>query len=326
MLCITSKSNDPYFNLAAEEYLFKEFHEDVFMLWRSEPAVIVGKHQNTLAEINIKFIKKNNIKVARRLSGGGTVYHDPGNINFTFIVSGKKGKLVNFNRFIEPVLKVLHNLSVDAEFEGKNSIVVNGRKVSGNAEHVFRNRVLHHGTLLFDSKLDVLDESLKVIPNRYNDKAVRSVRSTVTNIKQHLITELGIPEFRDLLLNYIIENYDNSKIYHFNTEDTGKIRTLANDKYATWEWIYGYSPEYSLDCICDTSRGKLMFRIFVEKGIIIGLENNSENNNLKEFLILSGSIKGLPHRERELKQKIEEIADLLSFTKTDQDSLVDSMF
>ena len=146
MYCITSNNTNPYFNLAAEEYFFREFKENIFMIWQSEPAVIVGKHQNTLAEINYEYIRNNNIKVARRLSGGGTVYHDQGNINFTFIVNGKEGKLVNFNRFIEPVINFLNNLSVNAEFQAKNNIIVNNRKISGNAEHIYKERILHHGT------------------------------------------------------------------------------------------------------------------------------------------------------------------------------------
>ncbi len=326
MLCIISENFDPYFNLAAEEYLFKEYDDDIFLLWRSEPAVIVGKHQNTLAEINYKFIKKNNIKVARRLSGGGAVYHDQGNINFTFIRNGEAGKLINFHKFIEPVINVLHCLAVKAEFGGKNNIVVDNRKISGNAEHIYRNRVLHHGTLLFNSQLDNLNESLKVSTGRYMDKAVRSVRSEVTNIRSHLAREIDILEFMGLLLKYISDSSVNPKIYQFSEADMAKINKLAEKKYSGWEWIYGYSPDYSLDCKCSTGRGEILFRLFVKRGIITDVRINSESDKTNEFMILSRTIKGLQHRETALREKINEISDLLFISKDKVGDFTESLF
>jgi lipoate-protein ligase A len=326
MFCIISNNTDPYFNLAAEEYFFKEFKEDIFMLWRSEPAVIVGKHQNTLAEINYNYVKNNNIKVARRLSGGGTVYHDLGNINFTFIVNGKEDQLVNFKRFIEPVLKVLHDLSVNAEFKGKNNIMVNNRKISGNAEHIFRERVLHHGTLLFNTQLNILNESIRVTPGRYRDKAVKSRRGVVTNIEEYLQSGIDILDFRDLLLKHVVTNYHNPIIYKLSDKDIEKIDTLVKDKYSTWEWIYGYSPKYSLDCIYKTEIQDILFRIFVEDGIIKNVEVKGIYNNEKILLELPGLIKGVPHRESDLKEKTDIISELLSISKAEADKLIDSMF
>lgn len=325
MLCIISNNTDPYFNLAAEEYFFMEFKEDFFMLWRSEPAVIVGKHQNTLAEINYNYIKNNNIKVARRISGGGTVYHDLGNINFTFIVTGKEDQLVNFKKFTEPVIKVLHSMSVNAEFKGKNSIMVDNRKISGNAEHIFRERVLHHGTLLFSTQLDVLNESLKVIPGRYKDKAVKSDRSIVTNIGEFLEPGVSILDFRDLLLEQIVKNYQNPIIYELSHKDNEKITTLSKVKYSTWEWIYGYSPKYSLDCLCRTLKQDIFFRIFVENGIIKNAELKGVYDE-KILLELPGLFKGIPHRESDLMKKTDKISELLSISKDEADKLVTFMF
>jgi len=326
MFCIISNNTDPYFNLAAEEYFFKEFKEDVFMLWRSEPAVIVGKHQNTLAEINYNYIKDNDIKVARRLSGGGTVYHDLGNINFTFIVNGKEDQLVNFKRFIKPVLEVLHNLSVNAEFKGKNNIMVNNRKISGNAEHIYRERVLHHGTLLFNTQLDILYESTRVTPGRYRDKAVKSKRGMVTNIGEYLQSGINILDFRDLLLKHVVSNYHNPIIYKLSDKDTEKISTLAKVKYSTWEWIYGYSPKYSLDCIYNTEIQDILFRIFVENGIIKDVEVKGVYSNEKILLELPGLFKGVPHRESDLKEKTDKISELLSLSKAEANKLAASMF
>jgi len=186
MLIINDLRTDPYFNLAAEEYALKNFKADCFMLWRNEPSIIVGKHQNTLAEINLDYVKKRNIKVGRRLSGGGAVFHDLGNLNFTFISTGaQENRLVDFRRFTMPILEVLQNLGIEAVFEGRNDLTIHGRKFSGNAEHVWKNRILHHGTLLFSSVLTDLSEALKVDPLKFRDKAVKSIRSRVTNISKH---------------------------------------------------------------------------------------------------------------------------------------------
>jgi lipoate-protein ligase A len=326
MFCIISNNTDPYFNLAAEEYFFKEFNEDIFMLWRSEPAVIVGKHQNALAEINYNYVKNNDIKIARRLSGGGTVYHDLGNINFTFIVNGKEDQLVNFKRFIKPVLQVLHDLSVNAELKGRNNIMINNRKISGNAEHIFRERVLHHGTLLFNTRLDILNESIRVIPGRYRDKAVKSIREMVTNIEEYLHPGINILDFRDLLLKHVVTNYHNPIIYKLNNKDIEKISKLIEVKYSTWEWIYGYSPKYSLDCIYKTDIQDVLFRIFVENGIIKDLEVKGIYDNEKILLELPGLIKGVPHRESDLKQKADKISEMLSISKAEAYKLIDSMF
>ena len=136
MICIQDTQTDPYFNLAAEEYVLKNFSDDVFMLWRNDNAIIVGKHQNTLSEINLDYVKEKGIKVVRRISGGGAVFHDLGNLNFTFIRTGEEGNLVDFKRFTLPIIEVLQKMGVDAKFEGRNDLTIEGKKFSGNAEHV----------------------------------------------------------------------------------------------------------------------------------------------------------------------------------------------
>ncbi|HRC66441.1 MAG TPA: lipoate--protein ligase family protein, partial [Bacteroidales bacterium] len=148
MFCINNQNTNPYFNLASEEYLLKNYEEDVFMLWRNEPSIIIGKHQNALAEINIEYVKENHIKVVRRITGGGAVFHDLGNLNFTFISNSPNSKpVMNFKKYTQPIVDVLVNLGVDARFEGRNDIVIDGKKISGNAECVYKNRFLHHGTI-----------------------------------------------------------------------------------------------------------------------------------------------------------------------------------
>ena len=186
MLYIYNKNTNPYFNLAAEEYVLKEFQEECFMLWRNEPSIIVGKNQNTLAEINLDYVRQHKIPVVRRLSGGGAVFHDLGNLNFTFIVNEDVSSFSDFKRFTQPIIDVLRKLSVNAEFSGRNDITIDGKKISGNAQYYYKNRILHHGTLLFSSSITDLSAALKVRPVKFEDKGVKSVSKRVTNISEHL--------------------------------------------------------------------------------------------------------------------------------------------
>ncbi|PKP15313.1 MAG: lipoate--protein ligase, partial [Bacteroidetes bacterium HGW-Bacteroidetes-22] len=200
MLCIKDSNTDPYFNLAADEYVMKNFKEDCFMLWRNEPSIIVGKHQNTLAEINVDYVKENSIKVVRRITGGGAVFHDLGNLNFTFIRNSEEGAQVDFRKFTQPIIDVLQKIGINAVFEGRNDLTIDGKKFSGNAEHVWKKRTLHHGTLLFSAVITDLSAALKVNPLKFNDKAVKSVRSRVTNISEHLKEKMDVLEFRDRIM------------------------------------------------------------------------------------------------------------------------------
>ena len=244
MFLYKSISSDPYFNLATEEYLLKESNEEYFLTYVNEPSIIVGKHQNTYAEINLDFVRKNNIKVARRLTGGGTVFHDYGNLNFTFIVNGKEGQLVDFKKHTSPIIDFLETLSVKAEFGGKNDLLMDGLKISGNAEHVFRNRVLHHGTLLVDTELSSLSEALKVDPMKYQDKAVRSIRSRISNISGVLKEKLSTDQLRNRLTDYIRKE-KNCSDYELTEPDSQRISALRDKKFSTWEWNYGYAPKYT---------------------------------------------------------------------------------
>ena len=273
MNCILSNNLDPYYNLAAEEYFLKNRKEEFFILWRCNSTIVVGKHQNTLAEINFPFIRKNNIKVARRITGGGTVFHDTGNINFTFISQGDKGKLVDFKRFVTPVIEILNSMGVRAEQGNKNEILVGGKKISGNAEHVHKTRILHHGTLLFNSELNTLNEALKVIPGKYVDKSVQSNRSEVTNIRQHLNKDMSSDEFLYLLFESFKAGKKDYKNYKLTEKDSQSILNLANEKYNGWGWIFGYSPRYKFE-------NKVMIDNYT-----VGIEMNIENGIIQSVLI-----------------------------------------
>jgi len=285
--CINQSNSNPYFNLAAEEYLLKNFQEDFFMLWRSRPSVVVGKHQNALAEINHEFVQKNQIPVARRLSGGGTVFHDPGNVNFTFIRNVEKISEVNFKVFTVPVVEALSKLGIEAYTSGRNDLLIDGKKISGNAEHVHKNRVLHHGTLLFDSHLDALKGALKVNLSKFEDKAVQSNRSEVTNIANYMLSSMSVEEFTNFLFTEISQNYQEFKVYELTPEDMEAIQKLSTEKYQTWDWIFGYSPRYRFKNLFETENGEVHINLLVEKGLLAEVT-------------VSGAI------EEELSQKLTE--------------------
>jgi lipoate-protein ligase A len=286
MLIVERPQTDPYFNIAAEEYLLKSMDKDCFMLWQNESSIIIGKHQNTLAEINQKFVAENNLPVIRRISGGGTVFHDMGNLNFTFIQKGDKEKLVDFRRFTQPIIDTLNQLGVPARFEGKNDIRVNGLKISGNAEHVYKNKVLHHGTLLYSSQLANLSEALKSNPGKFTDKAVQSVRSRVANIIDFLPEKLTLEEFKATVTRSISKKFPGAGIYKLSDHDHLSITQLAEEKYKTWVWNFGYSPDFKFNNNKAINNQLYNISLWVQKGKITDLQLNiePENKEIVEFL------------------------------------------
>lgn len=268
MRCILNRQKNIYFHLAAEEYLLKQCDEDVCMIWESDHAVVVGKHQNAMAEVNYLYTIDNEIPVARRLSGGGTVYHGPGNINFTFIRNGEKGKLVDFKRFVSPVIAYLNRCGIAATIGKRNDILAGGLKISGNAEHVYRTRVLHHGTLLFDADLENLRKSIDVDHGKYNGRAVQSVRSEVVNIASLLDQPVDRNAFMASLFKFLKESFSGSYEDGFTVEEKSSIGELSRERYAKPEWIFGYSPRYEVKKNAVYEGIRLNISLHVEKGVI----------------------------------------------------------
>ena len=244
MKFIVDSQTDPYRNLAAEEYLLHNFEEPVFRLWRNAPCVVIGKNQNAMAEIDIDYTRANNITVVRRLSGGGAVFHDLGNVNFTFIETRRAGEDTSemFRRFTAPIIDALRNLGVDARLEGRNDLTIGGRKFSGNALCVERGRVLQHGTLLFSASMSSLAGALKNRPEKYSDKAVKSNVSRVTNISSHLKEPMDCLQFMEYLGGFIGRD---TPRYQYNNADLAAIETLAREKYSTDAWNFAASPRYT---------------------------------------------------------------------------------
>lgn len=307
MILITQAETDPYFNIATEEFLLRNSPDNLIMLWQNKPSVIVGKHQNTFAEVNLDFVNKNHIPVIRRMSGGGTVYHDLGNINFTMITSESNSeKLIDFRKFTEPIILFLKKLGLEATFEGKNNLKVDGRKISGNSAHVMKNKIMHHGTLLFNTNLKTLENSIKPPKTNITDKAVKSVRASVSNIFNELNGKMPFEEFRYELQLFLINYFNIEMIYPLSNQEKLQIEKLTHAKYRKWEWNYGYSPAYEVSNKA-TMRGKLVStRFIVKNGLIDELDISffeNEKLNLKtKKLIIGGR-----HDKETVSHKLKEI-------------------
>lgn len=306
MLLIYNDKTNPYFNLAMEEYFLKNFCDDIFILWRNEPSIIVGKNQNTLSEINIEYVKENNIPVVRRQSGGGAVFHDLGNINFTFIANDKKG-FSDFKRFTQPIINLLRTLDIDATFSGRNHLLIDGKKFSGNAQYNYKNKVMHHGTLLFSSQISDLSNALKVKPIKFEGKGIKSVKSRVTNIREHLKKDISILEFKDLIINYLLNTNSNNKTYDLTNDDIDNIWLLANNKYNSWEWNFGNSPKYSLTNQLKYPGGNVEFNLNVEKGIIKNIKFFGDFFGESEVSYIENLLVGIKHDEDSIKDALNLI-------------------
>ena len=271
MILIQWPDTDAYFNLAAEEYVFSQLDskQEYLLLWQNRNAIVVGVHQNTYQEINPEFVQQNNVQVVRRLTGGGAVYHDLGNLNFSFVVNAD-GKGFNFRLLAQPVVQTLNRLGVAAEFNGRNDLTIDGLKISGNAEMIRGDRLLHHGTLLFNSNLETLSAALKVKGDKIESKGIKSVRSRVTNIRDHL-PELTIDAFKEMLVEEI--SHSNRQIieYDFTEADQAAISKLREEKYSTWNWNYGRSPDYNVKKERRFSGGGLCLYMTVHQGLIQSL-------------------------------------------------------
>jgi lipoate-protein ligase A len=276
MRCLFSTSNNPHYNLAMEEFFLKNSNEEFFFLYINEPCIIVGKHQNLLSEINIQYTLENNTKLARRISGGGTVYQDSNNLNFSFIHNCVNLEQVNFTKFTYPILKILREMGLDVVFSGRNDLLIDSKKISGNAMHIFKTRVLSHGTLLFNADLNKLSAALKNSPTKYVDKSIKSVRSKVTNISNYLDNSTSMEKFSQTVFENMVGKSVDSIIKPMTDQETKAINLISKDKFETWEWIYAYSPRYEFHNSFQVLSIIVNLELKVEKGIIKHVTTNSD--------------------------------------------------
>ncbi len=327
MVIIKRHNTDPYFNLATEEFVLKNTDEDSFMLWRNAPSIIVGKHQNTLAEINVDYVKHNNIPVVRRLSGGGAVFHDLGNLNFTFIRKGKAESLIDFRKYTEPILEVLLKMGIAAKFEGRNDLTIDGRKFSGNAEHIWKDRVLHHGTLLFSSHMSDLSQALNADPLKFQDKAVKSVRSRVTNISEHLGEPMDVLQFATMIEKHIADKYPDARLIELSPADHDKIHDLVRDKYNTWEWNFGYSPNYNFRKVVRTEKGgTIEFDLDVHNGTILHIKIFGDYFNRFDTEDIEHALTGVAHHENQVRDALKPFIIDDYFANLSMEEFIAGMF
>jgi len=300
-------TTDPAFNLAAEEYVFEALPRDraYVMLWQNDRAVIIGKYQNTAAEVNGPYLEAQGIKAVRRLSGGGAVYHDMGNLNFTLITDVKPGGKVDLALFCQPVVRALARFGVQAEISGRNDVTVEGKKFSGNAQYVREGRVMHHGTILFDSDLSVVQEALAVKAEKLAGKGVASVRSRVTNLKPLLPPGTVLEDFRRVLTEELSRG-GQSEECQWTPADIAAIQKRQAARYDCWEWNWGASPAGTLKKSLRVEGCGIIEAIMsLEGGCIQSLVFQGDFFSTKEPAELAARLLGTPLRASALLEKLK---------------------
>lgn len=316
---------DPALNLAIEEYALKHLpaEHDYLLFYINEPSIIIGKNQNTIEEINSEFVKERGIHVVRRLSGGGAVYHDLGNLNFSFITTDDGKSFHNYRKFTEPVIQALHELGVDAELTGRNDIQVGERKISGNAQFAVKGRMFSHGTLLFNTNMEDVVGSLKVKAAKIESKGVKSIRSRVANIAELMDQSMTIEQFKARLLSSIFEGGPVNS-YELTEHDWEAIQDIADSRYRSWEWNYGRSPQ------CNVVRsgrfegiGTLDVHLQIDKGLIQTVRIYGDFFGIEEVSELEQKLTGLPYTREELERAMDQIDISNYIGKMSKEQLLD---
>lgn len=290
-------SNDPCYNLAVEQYILEHKREgDWLMLWQNANTVVIGHNQNTAEEVNQDFIDEHRVTVVRRMTGGGAVYHDMGNLNYSFITDAGDKALQRISRFTEPVCRALGAMGVAAEASGRNDILVDGKKVSGVAQRVYQGRILHHGTLLFDSDAAMIAGTLRADPAKFASKSTKSVKSRVGNLKDYLPEGTTIQDFWNALRAELMD--EDAVTVTLTEEELSSIRTLADSKYRTWEWNYGQSPDYAFRNRRRYPGGTLEVRMDIHRGIIRQIRFYGDFMSTSSLDGLTQELAGIP-RQRE---------------------------
>lgn len=267
MIYIETDSTDVYYNFALEYYfaLEKKLEDTVFLFWRTDPTLMIGKYQNVLEEVNMEFAKNHGIHLVRRQSGGGTIYTDRGGWQFSFIQHGNEND-IEFHQYIAPVIDALADMGVSAEFNGRNDLVIGGRKFSGNAQYRLGDTTVHHGSLLFDTDIEMMVASTTVDPHKIISKSIKSVRDRVTNVSEHLKYTMDVMEFKKRMIDSVMG--ENGGEYILTEEDNKRIREIAKEKFDNWNSLYGSNPKFNIEKTAYFAGGKMQIKMDVQKGII----------------------------------------------------------
>ncbi|MED3623059.1 lipoate--protein ligase [Bacillus thermocopriae] len=329
MLFIDNKGiTDPRINLAIEEYALKnlDINETYLLFYINEPSIIIGKNQNTIEEINTEYVEKNGIHVVRRLSGGGAVYHDLGNLNFSFITKDDGDSFHNFRKFTEPVIAALKKLGVNAELSGRNDIEVDGRKISGNAQFSTKGRMFSHGTLLFDSEIENVVSALKVKKDKIESKGIKSVRSRVANISEFLEEKISIEQFRSLLLKFIFDGQEQVQEYVLTEEDWEKIHQLSKERYQNWEWNYGKSPKFNLQHSQRFPAGSIDVRLDVNKGMIENCKIYGDFFGVGDVGEIEEKLIGIRYEKNEIEKALADLNTHHYFGNISKDEFISLLY
>ncbi len=328
MKLIVNPFSDCYHNIASEEYLCDAFDDAIFLLYINQPSIIVGRNQNSYAEINQQYVAANDIAVVRRLSGGGAVYHDGGNLNFSFIVhKPDKSPDELFREFTKPVLNVLNDMGINAVFSGRNDLTIDGKKFSGNAQFHKKERVAIHGTLLFDCDLTVLSNALQVNEIKFVDKAVKSVRSRVTNIKPYTSQDFSMEQFVNAIAEGVERQFDNFERYQYSAHDLAEIDKLVDQKYGRRDWNFGKSPKFEFTQRFRYQKGTVEFNANVEGGTIKDAKIYGDFFGLKPDLSeLEAALVGCEFKPQAIKEAVTAACIGNYMDGLDADTFVTALF
>lgn len=305
--------NDPRINLAIEEYALKnlDINDTYLLFYINEPSIIIGKNQNTVEEINTNYVEDHGIHVVRRLSGGGAVYHDLGNLNFSFITKDDGDSFHDFAKFTKPVTEALKKLGVNAELSGRNDITAeDGRKISGNAQFSTRGRMFSHGTLMLDSEIENVVSALNVKTEKIKSKGIKSIRSRVANISEFLEEPISMEEFKQLILRYIFDVEDVKDVpqYKLTAEDWDNIHKLADERYKNWDWNYGRSPKFNIQ---HTKRiegaGSYDVRLDVAKGTIKNAKVFGDFFGVGDIHVIEDTLIGCRYERQAISEALDEV-------------------
>lgn len=301
---------DPKLNLALEEYAVRNFDasNDYLLFYINEPSIIIGRNQNTLEEINQEYIDANNIHVVRRVSGGGAVYHDFGNLNFSFITNHDGESISNFKKFTAPVIRVLNSMGVSAELKGRNDILVEEKKISGTAQFSTGKRMISHGTLLFDTDMGEVAKALQVKMSKIESKGHKSVRSRVANISEFLETAITMDDFKQQLLVGLNEASEPFKVYKLSEAEWQAVRELKAEKYDSWDWNFGRSPKFNIHRSKRFAVGEIDLRIFVEKGLISEFKVFGDFFGRKPVTEIEQMLIGVPYDKDKISESLKDTA------------------
>lgn len=329
MLFIDNKGiTDPRINLAIEEYALKnlDINETYLLFYINQPSIIIGKNQNTIEEINQQYVDDQNIIVVRRLSGGGAVYHDLGNLNFSFITKDDGDSFHNFKKFTEPVVKALGKLGIQAELSGRNDIMAEGKKISGNAMFATRGRMFSHGTLLFNSEMEHIVSALKVKKDKIESKGIKSIRSRVGNIADFLTESMTVEEFRSFLLKNIFKDSTEIPEYVLTEEDWKNIYKLSEERYQQWDWNYGKSPKFNLQHTHRFPVGSIDLRLEVNKGKIENCKIFGDFFGVGDVQDIEQKLIGVRYEKTEVASVLDDVDVQYYFGNVTKDELFAFIF